>query len=58
MKRDRAGRAPAAHPGSAQQRSRTRLTVVRDYVSTVLLPAQRQSHDLCRSLKRFVKAAA
>ena len=32
-------------------------TVVRDLVATVLMPAQRRSHDLCRSLKRFVKAA-
>jgi hypothetical protein len=33
-------------------------TTVRDLVTTVLMPAQKRSHDLCRSLKRFVKAAA
>jgi Domain of unknown function (DUF2383) len=32
-------------------------TVVRDYVKAVLFPAQQKSHDLCRSLKSFVKAA-
>lgn len=31
--------------------------IVRDLVATVLMPAQRKSHDLCCSLKRFVKAA-
>ena len=31
--------------------------VIRDLVSQTLLPAQRKTHDLCRSLKRFVKAA-
>jgi hypothetical protein len=31
--------------------------IVRDLVGTVLMPAQRRSHDLCRSLKSFVKAA-
>jgi uncharacterized protein (TIGR02284 family) len=31
--------------------------IVRDLVGTVLLPAQRQSHDLCRALKSYVKAA-
>jgi hypothetical protein len=32
--------------------------VVREYVSAVLLPAQQKTHDLCRSLKNFVKAAS
>ena len=27
------------------------------FVSTVLLPAEQKSHDACRSLKRFAKAA-
>lgn len=31
-------------------------SVVREYVTTVLLPKQQESHNLCRSLKRFVKA--
>jgi len=31
--------------------------VIVDLVSQVLMPAQRTTHDLCRSLKRFVKAA-
>ena len=30
----------------------------RTFVSTVLLPAEQKSHDACRSLKRFAKAAA
>jgi len=29
----------------------------RSFVSTVLLPAEQKSHDACRSLKRFAKAA-
>jgi len=31
--------------------------VLLDLVNSKLLPAQRKSHDLCRTLKRFVKAA-
>lgn len=31
---------------------------VREYVKTVLFPAQRKTHDLCRSLKSFVKMAS
>jgi len=31
--------------------------VLVDLISSTLLPAQRKTHDLCRSLKRFVKAA-
>jgi hypothetical protein len=30
---------------------------VRDFVTRELLPAQRASHDLCRTLQQFVKAA-
>lgn len=29
----------------------------KSFVSTVLLPAEQKSHDACRSLKRFAKAA-
>ena len=30
----------------------------KSFVSSVLLPAEQKSHDACRSLKRFAKAAA
>jgi hypothetical protein len=30
--------------------------LVRDYVATTLMPKQQESHNLCRSLKRFVKS--
>ena len=30
----------------------------RTFVSTMLLPAEQKSHDACRSLKRFAKAAS
>jgi bacterioferritin (cytochrome b1) len=32
--------------------------VVRDYVSSVLIPLQQKTHEQCRSLKSFVKKAA
>jgi len=32
-------------------------TVVREFVDAILLPAQRRSHDLCRSLKSYAKAS-
>lgn len=30
---------------------------VREFVSSTLMPEQKQSHDLCRSLKKFVQAS-
>lgn len=41
-----------------EQAARDENVIVRDFVTSVLLPKQQKSHSECRALKSFVKKAA